>query len=195
MTSNQIVPCQCCCQNLNGGNNVNMSELFEYLTRTMTIDAFEATVKRWNLNVASGGRCGWTPLAVAAKEGNVELTRHIILKYGVQLINLGNQRGVTAVHAAAALEDEDVSLSLMELFRSFGPSAMHTNILPEQSNDIDAINGTPLEIARARKHSRVATYLVERCGGLAREQAAGAAADDKEQQTKKKRKAADNETK
>ena len=192
MTSNQIVPCQCCCQNLNGGNNVNMFELFEKLDRTMTVDAFESIVKRWNLSVASGGRCGWTPLAVAVKEGNIELARHIIQKYGVHLINLGNQRGVTAVHAAASLANEDLSLSMMKLLRSFGASAMHANILPEQSNDTGAINGTPLEIARARKHSWVAAYLVEHCGGLAREQAAGAA--DDEQQTKKKRKA-DDETK
>ena len=151
-----IVECQARCMNNEGGTAVQ--ELMNNINEASTIDNFNRLVKKYDAIVASGGYLGQTPLMHIVKVGNLQLARKVIEKYGYFLMNLGDEFGRTPIHTAADLEDEELSLSFMELFKSFGDMA-NFNIAGRNRD----LSDTPLERAQKANHVSVVRYLIERC--------------------------------
>lgn len=76
----------------------NAYRLTTTITEDMTPEEFDNEVYD-DFQHDDGGRCGWTPLMAAAKEGNVPLINHLIDKYNADY-NVCNDFGFTPLFAA-----------------------------------------------------------------------------------------------
>lgn len=65
-----------------------------------TVDRFKEIIPD-DFDIKSGGRCGWNCLGIAAEKGNVELVKYILETYGKDIIDLGNEFGMTPLYCAA----------------------------------------------------------------------------------------------
>lgn len=144
------------------------------VTTTITKDTTPAQFdesfdKTRNYRLHHRDETGIHALAMAALQGNVCLVEHIVMLGGGELVNLGDQWGMTPLIYAALCADHEAGLAVSRKLINLG-AEINLGTAQRKSEDSEIpVGATPLYIASAEKTKNTAlmTYL-KSVGGISR---------------------------
>lgn len=140
---------------MDGGSKI--VDLLRIVTPDIGPIAFELAYDKLgrDARVHGGAHSGRTVLHEAVVQGNYDLVRHIVVKYGELLVNIGDAYGNTPLYAAANLDDHQLSLGIVKFFADCGA------FFDICGTDVRAPK-TALMAARLKGNKLVEDYLVKR---------------------------------
>lgn len=83
-------------------------DVINFIKEDTQPEEFEDKIKKFpTYTYEKGGRCGWNALGMAAMVGNLHLAKHLVMKGGNHLLNLGNSYGVTPLFCSMDCTNKD----------------------------------------------------------------------------------------